>query len=87
MMNKKAYSLSMNVIVTTVLALIVLVILIAVFTDRVGQGRDDLDQLDNDCGASGGSCVTDWDECYNNGGVVLSNRNCPHDEVCCLVRR
>ncbi|MFW6046927.1 MAG: hypothetical protein ACOCP4_03965 [Candidatus Woesearchaeota archaeon] len=84
---KKAYSLSMNVIVTTVLALIVLVILIAVFTDRVGQGRDDLGHLDDDCGAAGGVCVTDWDECYDSDGIVLSNRDCNYDEVCCLLSK
>ncbi len=82
---KKGYSLSMSVIVTTVLALIVLVILIAAFTDYVGDAGDDIEHLDNDCEVAGGTCVSQRDsECRDIGGFVI-DRDCPSNQFCCMV--
>jgi hypothetical protein len=58
-MSKKAQGISMNVIIIAALALIVLVVLVMIFTGRIGMFTGGV----KSCSAMAGFCVDDEDAC------------------------
>lgn len=83
--NKKADSLSMNTIVITALALIVLVVIIAMFTGHMSKSNKSIVDLEDKCEATGAECVESKDECNTKGGIVLTDKDCTgENQVCCL---
>lgn len=91
-MSKKAQGLSMSTIVITALALIVLVVLIAMFTGRMSQSNQGLDDTQN-CHNLNGYCVEKPSDCDN--GLILGAMGCPFEDsfpvdnggYCCQVQR
>ncbi|MFW6046925.1 MAG: hypothetical protein ACOCP4_03955 [Candidatus Woesearchaeota archaeon] len=54
---KKAEGLSMNLIVVTAVALVVLVVLVAIFTGRMGGFTSDVDSSTQCVSGFGGECI------------------------------
>jgi hypothetical protein len=89
MMHKKAQSISINTVVVAAIALIVLVVMIAIFAGRIkiftGGARD--------CGTQGGSCANDCAKVGEDKGgtyINLPGTNCEDnkgsgaDNLCCV---
>jgi len=67
MQNKRAQGISLNTIIIAAIALIVLVVLVAIFTGRISmfsKGYDDTseDTQSRVCNAQGGTCASDCDD-------------------------
>ena len=79
MAKKKAQGISMNVIIIAALALIVLVVLLVIFTGRMGIFGKGL----NTCK---GSCVTRAEECGDKAAIPTDNCNDKGKDYkyCCL---
>ena len=74
-MHKKSQGMSINVVVAATLALIVLIVLIAIFYGKSGAFSRGV----NDCEAKGGKCVAESD-CGLGKLYICPNKG----EVCCL---
>ena len=80
---KKAQGISINTIIIAAIALIVLVVLIAVFTGRIGiwgQQVDDTTQIS--CTSVGGEAV-DSDDCSLLRKIPGKYNDVGEDKVCC----
>ena len=76
MKSKRGQGLPMNTIVIAALVLVVMVVLILIFTGRMGGFTQDIQQ----CTAKGGECV-------GIGGCTQGNiidGKCPGTDVCCV---
>ena len=90
---KKAQGLSMTTIIVAALTIIVLVVLVAIFTGKIGTFGGNIDEtlgeFKNKCQLPG----TNFRRCVNTtscgpdtdygGLIVLGNHDCPTGEVCC----
>ena len=76
--NKKAQGMPINVLIIAALALIVLLVLAAIFTGRVRIFSENLQS----CPAKQGDC-TPGTKCPSNK-VLITNTDCPTDKVCCV---
>jgi hypothetical protein len=82
MAKKKSQGMSVNVIIIAALALIVLVVLTAIFTGRLKIFSESLQS----CAAKQGHCSS---ECVDNEAVVIRT-NCPEGDsdktrnICCV---
>ncbi len=74
-MNKKAFQMSLSVIISAILALIVLVSVSYVFTDIFGEGATQL----RSCDSRNGICVSEGD-CQ----TMTITGKCPDEKVCCF---
>lgn len=72
-MNRKA-DLSLTTIIVAAIGLIVLIVLIAIFTGKIGFFSDDLAS----CTSKGGSCISGTCE-----GATVHNTDCA--QTCCIV--
>jgi hypothetical protein len=87
-MQKKGQGLSMNVIIITALALLVLVILMTIFMGRMNSGSRDI----KTCESNGGRCFTDdcpkdegWSRNPLSGVKCLNTDGTEREgEVCCI---
>ena len=81
-MNNKAQGLSMNVIIVAAIALLVLVVIVAIFSGRMGIfNRDLTDQAKNECTSKGGECL---DTC-GDGYVQSFGMTCEGaGKICCM---
>jgi hypothetical protein len=91
-MNKKAQGISINTIIIAAIALIVLVVLVAIFTGRLGGFSLGV----ANCEDKGGTCEsytaseTTAIACDRVGGAPLRNTNCEdsaigdNDGICCI---
>jgi len=81
-MNRKAISMSMNVVIVAVLCLIVLAVLIFIFSGKVGQFREGTSTCGGPCVEGMGSI----DSCPS--GVIIQFPNCrdgnAETNYCCL---
>ena len=66
MKNKKSQGMPINTIIIAALALIVLVILIAIFTGQIGKTAQNL-----------GSCITKGGKCANDGEGQCKDKDYP----------
>ena len=76
MKSKKGQGLPMNTIVIAAIVLIVMVVLILIFTGRMGGFTQDIQQ----CTAKGGECV--GTEGCAQGNII--DGKCPGTQVCCV---
>ena len=76
---EKAQGMPINVINIAALALIVLVILLAIFTGRIKIFSENLQS----CPAKQGECEP-GSKCPPNKALV-TNTDCPKDKVCCVT--
>ena len=77
-MDKKAQGLSINTIVVSAIAVVILVVLILVFTGKIGLFNKNVSA----CAQNGGHCTTDA-SCGDNARNV--NYQCPDDnQICCM---
>ena len=74
----KKGDLSIQMVVSFALALIVLVVIVYLMTDKLGTARTDAQS----CETKNGECVRNAEEC--NAGVAAFE--CPDKMVCCLNR-
>ncbi len=80
---RKAQGLSMNVIVISAIALVVMIILIVIF---IGKARSFGSGVAS-CTDKGGKCEASFTACLNKDGVTISGTKCDESgEVCCLIR-
>ena len=81
-MNKKGAELSMNVIIIAALALVVLVIIIALFVGKMNIFTKQSDTCIN----NGGRCVEDEKDCIGPYENIQSGPNyrCEKDRFCCV---
>jgi FtsZ-interacting cell division protein ZipA len=80
MINKKAQGMSMNLIVVAAIALLVLIIVVAIFGSRMGKFAKNSD----DCAAQGGSCEDgDADKRCTQDGYVKIPAKCSDEQICC----
>lgn len=82
-MRKKGFELSMNVIIVSAIALIVLVVVLLIFTGKVKTMNKDLDS----CNSKGGVCEsgvagTFGDTC--GPGKAKVSADCGGTMVCCI---
>jgi hypothetical protein len=87
MISRKAQGLPINTIIIVALALIVLIVMIAIFTGRIGLFGKGLAE----CKGTGKSCTTTAEECTTAGGAATPMKNCNSDEdpepegsYCCI---
>ena len=76
--NKKSQGMPINVIIIAALALIVLVILLAIFMGRVKIFSESLQS----CPAKQGHCEKGM-ICPSNMALI-TNTDCPKDQICCV---
>lgn len=80
---RKGQGLTMDVIIIAAISLVVLVVLIAIFTGRLGRFTTEI----KDCGAQGGTCMTD-DDCREQSGAVIPGKtSCDENSgapKCCI---
>ena len=76
MKSKKGQGLPMNTIVIAAIVLVVMVVLILIFTGRMGGFTQDIQQ----CTAKGGECVTTG--CTQ--GNIIEGKCSEAGEVCCV---
>jgi len=83
-MNKKG-DISINVIIIAALALIVLVLVGAILTTRLGGFAG---VVETGCVPNGGRCILNSEDCDTVGTDFLesSNYNCAEGRVCCVPR-
>ena len=74
MKNKKSQGISLNTIIIAAIALIVLVVLVAIFTGRMGLTVKEIDKCK-------GSCVSTSDECQGTYSRVDSSSACNLDPL------
>jgi uncharacterized membrane protein YqiK len=80
---KKGQGLSMNVIIIAAIALLVLVVLVAIFSGRMGLFNQDLnDQTENACSARGGECK---EACEANEVQIFGVSDCETPNKCCAA--
>jgi len=77
MKSKRGQGLPMNTIVIAAIVLVVMVVLILIFTGRMGGFTQDIQQ----CTAKGGECVGTT-ECTQ--GNVIEGKCDKTDEICCV---
>ena len=84
-MRRKAQGLSINVIIIAAIALIILVVLIAIFTGRIGgfsKGIDDATKTT--CDAQNGRCLP---TCDTASQVRALGATCEdRSEICCIAK-
>ena len=83
MKNKKAQGMSINLIVVAAVALLVMVILIAMFSSKIG----DFGTQKDGCIAQGGICVTGTGGRCDTGQIRIDSSNskdCPSPKICCI---
>jgi hypothetical protein len=80
MNNKKAQGMSINMIVVAAIALLVMVILIAIFSSQMGDFGE---QKDN-CIAQGGACTPPQTDRRCASGEVRINAECSGTDICCV---
>lgn len=88
MKSKKADGMSLNIIVLAVIALAVLVVILAVFGNKMRQGSNAQDKAGNDVQSSVClTCVPPGQNCPNGGtGTPVNSNmyiNCPAGNYCC----
>ncbi|MBR9706312.1 DUF948 domain-containing protein [Candidatus Pacearchaeota archaeon] len=78
--NKKSQGLSINFIIIAAISLIVLIVLIAIFTGRIGKTAENLES----CWLRGGKCSED--PCGDNYAEIKNTKECPPDgdKYCCV---
>lgn len=77
---KKGQGLTMDVIIIAAISLVVLVVLIAIFTGRLGKFTEEI----KDCAANGGSCQ-DETFCRDNDMAILPGKTtCDEGKRCCI---
>ena len=80
--SKKAQGLSLHVIIIAALALVVLVVLIMIFTGRMGSFTTNL----NSCETKGGNCDTIKDRQCPPGSTDLPGFDCEDkNKKCCIT--
>ena len=79
-MNSKAFSMSITTIVVAVLALLILVVLIGVFTGQFGGFTRGV----KDCGSKGGTCRTDG--CQDDEVKYFGSGLCPEAGGDCCIK-
>lgn len=86
-MIKKGQGLSINVIIVAALALIVLIVLWAIFTGRMGIFVKGIKETDKTCAELGGMYKDSCGE--NEKAVVAKDANLPENigKVCCIKPR
>ena len=81
---KKGQGLTMDIIIIAAISLVVLVVLIAIFTGRLGKFTAEI----KDCTAQGGTCMSE-DECRADNGALLPGKtSCDENAAasrCCLL--
>ena len=74
---RKSQGMPINVIIIAALALVVLVVLLAIFSGRVRIFSENLQ-----------SCTAKQGQCYPKScplnTALITNTNCPEDNVCCV---
>ena len=72
----------MNVIIVAVIALIVMVVLIAIFIGKTKIFSSGVDS----CREKGGECEADFSACIAKGGATVKAGECDKlNKVCCIV--
>jgi len=85
MINKKAQGISLNVIVIAAIALLVMVVLILVFTGKIGNFTSNVDVCENKGGVCRESCDRANLETELRGAVCTSSSGQPDStQKCCL---
>ena len=85
---KKA-DISVNVIIIAALALIVLVVLVAIFTGRMGTwGKGVTEASKNECEGPylNGNCVSATTGCAGNTVRAYGALGCASSEICCVTK-
>lgn len=81
---KKGQGLTMDVIIIAAISLVVLVVLVAIFTGRLGGFTSSI----KDCGAQGGTCMME-DACKEKGTIFPGKTSCetdsPDTPKCCIM--
>ncbi len=75
---KKAQGLSLQTIVISILALIVLAVILFVFSGKIGDVKTGLDS----CKEKGGKCVTSYDASCS--GPVIKTKDPECSGYCCI---
>ncbi|MBT3464787.1 hypothetical protein HOD20_00980 [archaeon] len=86
---KKKGDLSINLIITAAIAMVVLIVIVLIFTGKIGTFRQNTSR----CEASGGTCVDTVLQCQGQFEKTFPGGSCPGDDgkdntrddgVCCL---
>lgn len=78
---KKGDSSMWWIIIGAVLALVVMIVLMIMFTGKTGGVEQGL----SECSSKGGTCMTS-SECRHKGGMSSGVFSCPNpNDVCCFV--
>jgi len=92
-MNNKSQGLSLNVIIVAAIALIVLIVLWAIFTGRMGQTVSKLEECPTPCISSGACEVEDTAKKDACSGLVTTSTGSSAipigstGRVCCLIEK
>ncbi len=78
---KKGQGLTMDVIIIAAISLVVLVVLIAIFTGRLGRFTSEI----KDCAAQGGSCMSEEDCRSKQMGILPGKTSCEDTMKCCIT--
>ena len=73
----------MDVIIIAAISLVVLVVLIAIFTGKLGQFTREI----KDCGAQGGACMVEEDCKERDGAILPGKTSCDENSgapKCCI---
>ena len=70
----------MDVIIIAAISLVVLVVLIAIFTGRLGRFTEDI----KDCAAQGGTCEDETTCRTENMAVLPGKTTCEAEKRCCI---
>ncbi len=79
MKSKKGQGLPMNTIVIAALVLVVLVVLIMIFTGRMGGFTRSI----QDCAEKGGECVSGSECDLDKGSLPIARGECGDGKICC----
>ncbi|MEA3430700.1 MAG: hypothetical protein U9R08_05485 [Nanoarchaeota archaeon] len=75
-MEKKAQSMSLNVIIIAIIVLIVAIVLIVIFTTNITKSSQEIAS----CSLKGGECKSDC----GSGEALYQNADCPENQKCCI---
>lgn len=93
--NKKGTELSLNIVIVAVILFIVMIVLIALFTGKIGQIRKSMNKTESQysedkCKVPGtdGYCTISKDKCENMGGYIRQKpeggwSDCILGQECC----
>ena len=90
-MNKKGVEMTLNTIIIAIICLIVLFVILAIFTNVMGDSVDKMTTLSTCAGRGGSGCVKDRGDCEDNEMAIPRLGGCGSEDdegkpYCCVPK-